>query len=122
TFQSSSCCGAPNTAIHPVWQPGKTLFAGNGTNTWLLLALTATECAVPRGAGNVGFGVLNVGTTWTRVLLSASMTPSTGLVGGLAPFGTAPGLAREAVWYFPAPGLNHTSVEPPTPATTLAIA
>ena len=47
----SSFRGVPKTAIQPVRQPGKTLLAGSGTNTWLLWALTATECAVPRGGG-----------------------------------------------------------------------
>src|SRR5436305_1729557 len=58
----SSFRDAPKTAIQPVWQPGNTLLAGRGTNTWSLCELTATECAVPRGGGDVGFGVLKVGT------------------------------------------------------------
>jgi hypothetical protein len=56
--------------MQPFRQSGKTLFAGNGTNTWLLWRFAATECAVPRGAG-ADDGVLNVGTTCTRVCVDA---------------------------------------------------
>ena len=41
----------PYTAIHPVKQSGKTLLAPKGTNTWLVAALAATECAVAAGWG-----------------------------------------------------------------------
>ena len=57
------------------------MLAGKGTNAWLLWESTATECAVARtvlffpGEGGVNVNdVLNVGTTWTRVWVSASMT------------------------------------------------
>src|SRR5207249_4907476 len=83
--QSSS--GGPNTATQPLVQiEVGILFAGRGTNTWLLCGLTATECAVPRGAGEVE-GVLNVGTRWISLWFSASITPRTGPSGS----------AREAV-------------------------
>src|SRR5437899_10257149 len=70
----------PYTAIHPVKQSGKTLLAGKATNTRLFSALAVTECAVPAGC-SVGLfpvptaGVLNVGTSCSRVLLNASITP-----------------------------------------------
>src|SRR5262245_38165944 len=51
-----------NTAIHPVKQVGKALFAGKGTNTKLFAAFTATECAVPAGCP-VPAGTLYVGTS-----------------------------------------------------------
>src|SRR5262252_4472779 len=58
--------GLTNTAIHPVKQAGKALFAGKGTNTKLFAAFTATECAVPAGCWfvpTVTAGTLYVGTS-----------------------------------------------------------
>src|SRR5262249_4618582 len=67
-------------AIHPVKQLGKTLLAANGTNAWLVSALTATECAVPAGWGLVSgattAGTFNVGTNCSSVWLTASITVS----------------------------------------------
>src|SRR5215467_11853793 len=54
--------GLKNTAIHPVKQAGKAVFAGKGTNTKLFAAFTATECAVPAGCP-VPAGTLYVGTS-----------------------------------------------------------
>src|SRR5205809_6685490 len=65
----SSSFGAPNTPIQPFKQEGNTLLAANGTNTWLLWGLAATECAVPAGNTNGLPPTLSVGTTWTRVSL-----------------------------------------------------
>src|SRR2546426_8022751 len=70
----------PYTAIHPVKQSGKTLLAAKGTNTWLLSALAATECAVPAGwglgAGATTPGTFNVGTSCSSRWLNASITPT----------------------------------------------
>src|SRR5882762_2781208 len=90
--QSSSLLDLPYTATQPFRQFGKTLLAAKGTSTWLLCGSTASECAVP--AGNAALqlsglrvqflaATLRVGTTWTRLWLSASITPSTGPPGWL---------------------------------------
>src|SRR5262252_9075184 len=71
----------PYTAMHPVRQSGKTLFAAKGTNTRLVWAFAATECAVPAGCGwrspdaATTAGTFSVGTSWSSVLLLASITP-----------------------------------------------
>ena len=55
------------------------MLAAKGTNTWLVPAEAATECAVPAGcglgAGATTAGTFNVGTSCSRVLLNASITP-----------------------------------------------
>src|SRR5262249_54374468 len=55
--------GLKNTAIQPVKQLGKTLFAPSGTKMRLLLASAATECAVLAGCAPIPVtaGTLNVG-------------------------------------------------------------
>src|ERR1700726_2262968 len=61
--------------MHPVKQLGTALFAAMGTNTWLVSASAATECAVPAGCEPAGSaGTFNVGTRWSRVSLNASIT------------------------------------------------
>src|SRR5262249_33050610 len=56
-----------------------TLLAPKGTNTWLVAALAATECAVAGGwggrSGAATAGTLNVGTSCSSVLVDASITP-----------------------------------------------
>src|SRR5215471_3298674 len=68
---------------HPVKQNGTALFAAIGTNTWLVPENAATECAVPAGSGAFTLpevagtaGVFNVGTRWSKLRLSASITSS----------------------------------------------
>src|SRR4030081_3576603 len=66
----SSVFAVPKTAMHPVKQLGYTLFAPSGMNTWLLLALAATEWAVLAGCRTgpvVTAGTLKVGTSCLRV-------------------------------------------------------
>src|ERR1700720_207112 len=60
--------------MHPVKQLGTALFAAMGTNTWLVSASAATECAVPAGCVPSFAGTLSVGTRWSRVSLKASIT------------------------------------------------
>src|SRR5882757_885829 len=77
---SSGFAAVPYTAMHPVRQLGNTLLAPSGTNTWLFLALAATEWAVlaawVRGPV-VTAGTLKVGTSWLRTWSFASITPRT---------------------------------------------
>src|SRR3954453_9058994 len=70
----------PNTAMHPVRQPGKTLLAGSATRAGLLRGFPPTEGAVPRGGGALA-GVLKGGTNCSTFWLLASMTPSPGPAG-----------------------------------------
>src|SRR5215469_8511992 len=66
--------------MHPVRQFGTALLAPFGTNTWLVPDDAATECAVPEGCTirspeDAEFaGTLSVGTRWSKVRLSASIT------------------------------------------------